>query len=103
MFVIGLNPGVTPTQMSAALGLEGAQIATMLNKLELRRLITRRVSKSDGRSRAVHLTATGKAEFKQLRKVSTQVERSFLADTLNEAEAAQLGALLARLVASLED
>ena len=97
MFLIGLNPGVTPSQMSAALSLDVAQIAIMLNKLELRRLVTRRVSKSDGRSRAVHLTATGKKEFETLRKITAAAEKTFIGDNLSKDEAALLISLLARL------
>ena len=99
MFVIGLNPGVTPSQMSAALSLDVAQITIMLNKLELRRLVTRRVSKSDGRSRAVHLTTTGKREFLTLRKIAPMAEKSFIGDALTKDEAALLISLLARLPA----
>jgi len=99
MFVIGLNPGVTPSQMSAALGLDVAQITIMLNKLELRRLVTRRVSKSDGRSRAVYLTTGGRKEFETLREITATVEKSFIGDVLTKEEAAQLISMLARLPA----
>ncbi len=103
MFLIGLNPGVTPTQMSAALGLDVAQVAIMLNKLELRRLVTRRVSKTDGRSRAVHLTASGKKEFETLRGITATAEKTFVAGSLTKDEAELLISLLARLPSGPRD
>src|SRR6185369_17415921 len=55
MYVIGLNPGVTPSQMSAALGLDAVHTALVLNALEARGLLVRRPCTTDGRSRRVHL------------------------------------------------
>ncbi len=70
MYVIGLNPGVTPSQMSAALGLDAVHTALLLNALEERGLIVRRLSQTDGRSRVVHLTPAGRKAFAKLRIVA---------------------------------
>jgi MarR family transcriptional regulator, temperature-dependent positive regulator of motility len=98
MYVIGLNPGVTPSQMSAALGLDAVQTALMLNALEERGLVVRRLSKTDGRSRAVHLTPAGRKTFAKLQVVATQVEQDFVSAALTQQETAQLISLMKRLL-----
>jgi MarR family transcriptional regulator, temperature-dependent positive regulator of motility len=100
MYVIGLNPGVTPSQMSAALGLDAVQTALMLNALEERGLIVRRLSRTDGRSRAVHLTPAGRRAFAKLQVVATRVEQDFVSAALTQQEAAQLISLMTRLLGS---
>jgi MarR family transcriptional regulator, temperature-dependent positive regulator of motility len=98
MYVIGLNPGVTPSQMSTALGLDAVQTALMLNALEERGLVVRRLSKTDGRSRAVHLTPAGRRAFAKLQIVATQVEQDFVSAALTQQETAQLISLMTRLL-----
>ena len=98
MYVVGLNPGVTPSQMSAALGLDAVHTALMLNALEERGLLVRRLSKTDGRSRAVHLTPAGRKVFTKLQIVATQVERDFVSTALTQPETAQLISLMTRLL-----
>jgi DNA-binding MarR family transcriptional regulator len=98
MYVIGLNPGVTPSQMSAALGLDAVQTALMLNALEERGLVVRRLSRTDGRSRAVHLTPAGRRSFAKLQIVATRVEQDFVSAALTQKETAQLISLMTRLL-----
>jgi DNA-binding MarR family transcriptional regulator len=103
MFVIGLNPGLTPSQLSAALALDGAQITAMLNLFEARGLLERRVSNLDGRSRLVYLTAAGKALLGRLRKLVDGFDGSFSGNALTDPELEQLIGLLAKLHAGLHD
>jgi DNA-binding MarR family transcriptional regulator len=98
MYVIGLNPGVTPSQMSAALGLDAVQTALMLNAFEERGLVVRRLSKTDGRSRAVHLTPAGRKAFAKLQIVAARVEQDFVSAALTQQESAQLISLMTRLL-----
>lgn len=98
MFTIGDNPGVTPSQLCATLGMEPAQVATMLNALESLGYIARKASKTDGRSRRVHLTAAGKRKFEEVRDIALEVERNFIGDTLSPAETRVLVSLLSRLL-----
>lgn len=98
MYVIGLNPGVTPSQISAALGLDAVHTALMLNALEERKLIVRRISRTDARSRAVHLTPAGRKAFAQLQIVAARVEQDFVSSTLTQRETAQLISLMMRLL-----
>jgi DNA-binding MarR family transcriptional regulator len=100
MYVIGLNPGVTPSQMSAALGLDAVHTALMLKALEERGLIVRRLSKTDGRSRVVHLTPAGRKAFAQLQVVAARVEQEFVSGALSPQETGQLISLMTRLLAS---
>jgi DNA-binding MarR family transcriptional regulator len=98
MYVIGLNPGVTPSQMSAALGLDAVHTALMLNALEERGLVVRRLSRTDGRSRVVHLTPAGRRAFAKLQIVATRVEQDFVSPALTQQETAQLISLMTRLL-----
>lgn len=98
MYVVGLNPGVTPSEMSAALGLDAVHTALILNALEERGLLVRRQSATDGRSRAVHLTPAGRKAFVKLQSVAAQVERDFVSSSLTQQETAQLISLMTRLL-----
>lgn len=101
LFVIGLNPGLTPSQLSAALAMDGAQITAMLNMFDARGLLERRVSSVDARSRLVYLTAAGKKMLQRLRKIVGSFDRSFAGDALTDAEMKQLVALLMKLHAGI--
>jgi MarR family transcriptional regulator, temperature-dependent positive regulator of motility len=98
MYVIGLNPGVTPSQMSAALGLDAVHTALLLNALEERGLVVRRTSPTDGRSRVVHATPAGRKAFAKLRIVAARVEQEFVSGALTRQETAQLISLMTRLL-----
>jgi MarR family transcriptional regulator, temperature-dependent positive regulator of motility len=97
LFVIGLNPGLTPSQLCGALELDGAQITSMLNMFENRGLVERRVSSTDGRSRLAFLTPGGQSMLKRLRKFVDGFDRSFSGASLTDEELAQLIGLLAKL------
>jgi len=97
LFVIGLNPGLTPSQLRGALELDGAQITSMLNMFENRGLIERRVSSTDGRSRLAYLTPRGQAMLKRLHKFVDGFDRSFSGESLTDKELGQLIGLLAKL------
>jgi MarR family transcriptional regulator, temperature-dependent positive regulator of motility len=97
LFVIGLNPGLTPTQLCGALELDGAQITAMLNMFENRGLVERRVSSTDGRSRRAYLTPGGQSMLKRVHKFVDGFDRSFSGASLTDKELAQLIGLLAKL------
>jgi DNA-binding MarR family transcriptional regulator len=103
LFVIGLNPGLTPSQLSAALAMDGAQITAMLNMFDARGLLERRVSSADARSRLVYLTLAGKRMLQRLRKLVGGFDRSFAGDALTDEELGQLIGLLAKLLAGVGD
>jgi DNA-binding MarR family transcriptional regulator len=103
LFVIGLNPGLTPSQLSAALAMDGAQITAMLNMFDARGLVERRISGADGRSRLVYLTPGGEKMLQPLESLVHSFDRSFAGDSLTDAEMKQLIALLMKLQAGSGD
>lgn len=98
LILIGQNPGITPSQISAKLGSEPAQVAVLINKLELQRLIRRVRSKGDGRVRPLRLTAKGERYFAQTTLIAAEAEATFIGEALSEAEADQLRSLLRKLL-----
>jgi DNA-binding MarR family transcriptional regulator len=99
LFVIGLNPGLSPSQLVPALSLDAAQVTGLLNAFELKGWIARRVSSVDGRGRALHLTRTGEKLVAQLRPMVGEIDRTFVEGILTKQEAQQLINLLAKLLA----
>ena len=57
--VLHQNPGLRQTQISAALGIKRANFVPMLDELQDRGLIERRVVPADKRANGLFLTATG--------------------------------------------
>lgn len=98
LFVIGLNPGLSPSQLAPAVSLEAAQVTGMLNTFELKGWIARRVSSADGRARSLHLTPAGKDLVTKLRPIVVEADRSFVEGILTKQEAQQLTSLLAKLL-----
>ncbi len=99
LFVIALNPGLTPSQLGAAVQLDRSQITSMLNLFEGRGVLERRVAASDGRSRQVYLTSEGEKMLGRLREFVATFDRSFSGDALTDEELKLLVGLLARLLA----
>jgi len=61
LILINENPGIRPTEICAALGLQKANFVPLLNELERRALVVRHAGVPDRRSSALHLTPEGKA------------------------------------------
>ena len=99
LFVIGLNPGLSPSQLAPAVSLDAAQVTGMLNSFELKGWIARRVSSSDGRARSLHLSRVGEKLVAQLRPVVVEADHTFVDGILTKQEAQQLTSLLAKLLA----
>lgn len=98
LFVIGLNPGLSPSQLAPAVSLDAAQVTGMLNTFELKGWIARRVSSLDGRARSLHLTRAGENLVAQLRPLVVEADRTFVDGILTKQEAQQLTKLLAKLI-----
>ena len=99
LFVIGLNPGLSPSQLAPAVSLDAAQVTGLLNAFELKGWIARRVSSADGRARSLHLTRIGEKLVAQLRPMVGEIDRTFIEGILTKQEAQQLTSLLAKLLA----
>jgi DNA-binding MarR family transcriptional regulator len=67
--VIERNPGLTQTQVAAALGIKRTNFVGLLNELEKRSLAERRQVSGDKRSYALYLTPDGAALMRKLRPV----------------------------------
>jgi DNA-binding MarR family transcriptional regulator len=99
LFVICLNPGLSPSQLAPAVSLDAAQVTGMLNAFELKGWIARRISSADGRARSLHLTKVGEKLVSQLRPLVIEADRTFVEGILTRQEAQQLTNLLAKLIA----
>jgi DNA-binding MarR family transcriptional regulator len=99
LMLIGQNSDITPTRISARLGMEPAQVAVLVSKLELQGLIRRAASNTDGRVRPLRLTAKGQRQYALTCELAAEAEQSFIGDALNEKETRQLHALLSKLLA----
>ena len=67
--VIERNPGLTQSQVAAALGIKRTNFVGLLNGLETRGLAERRQTARDRRSYALYLTAQGAGLMRKLRPV----------------------------------
>jgi len=92
--VIESNPGLTQTQVCAALGIKRANFVPLLNELARRKLAERRGA-VDQRANALYLTKKGKLLMRKLRELNKMHERR-LAAGLSGKERAQLIRLLNR-------
>jgi DNA-binding MarR family transcriptional regulator len=91
--VIERNPGLTQTQVAAALGIKRTNFVGLLDELEQRTLAERRPVSGDKRSYALYLTAEGAALMRKLRPVLKAHEGRMVAK-VGEAGRDQLLALL---------
>ena len=91
--VIERNPGLTQSQVAAALGIKRTNFVGLLNELEKRALAERRRVSGDKRSYALYLTPEGAALMRKLRPVLKAHEARMVAK-VSEDGRDQLVALL---------
>jgi len=103
LILIGLNPGMTPKRLGAALAMDGAQITGLLNMFVSRNVLERRISEEDGRSRQVFLTAQGKKSFAHVMTYADDFDTGFSSGILDDAERKQLVTLLGKLFEGLDN
>jgi DNA-binding MarR family transcriptional regulator len=95
--VIERNPGLTQSQVSAALGIKRTNFVALLDTLEQRGLAERQPAHGDRRSYALHLTDHGKTVMRRLRQLVDIQERRLI-DRIGESGRSQLIGLLHRLI-----
>lgn len=94
--IVGTNPGIKQTLLAGALGVDRSTLVPALNRLEQRRLLSRRTAPDDRRSNGLHLTAEGLRHLRMLRRRVTRHEAQ-LAARLTRTEHATLMSLLEKL------
>lgn len=93
--------GPNQTELAEHLGLEGASIVRLVDRLETEGLVERR-SGSDRRVKTIHFTAKGEALSAEIWRVAGTMRRDLFAD-IPVADLRQAQALLQRLHARLKD
>jgi DNA-binding MarR family transcriptional regulator len=74
LIVIEHNPGLTQTEVSAALGIKRTNFVALIDGLEQRGLAERKRSATDRRSHALYLTEAGQATMRQLQRAVDSLE-----------------------------
>ncbi len=96
LVIVGRNPGLKQSQVSAALSIKRTNFVPLLDSLEDRGLVKRKMAAMDRRSHALHLTAKGLALLKELSLLWEQHEQR-IQDKLGGNGRAQLLTLLTGL------
>jgi len=91
------NPGLRPSDMAAALGIQRANFVALAAGLEERGLIERRAAEADRRSHAIHLTPAGAKMVRDIRMIQDKFEAEFVAELGGPAERDLLLKLLEKL------
>ncbi len=86
--------------LAEEVGIEGATLTHHLDAMEADGLLTRRRDPTNRRVHLVELTKQGEAAFHQMRGAATEFDHRLRAG-ISDAEVAQLGHLLGRLLANL--
>ena len=74
MSLITHNPGITSSQLCAALSIQPPNLVAMINALERRELIVRKPHPSDGRAVGLHLTAAGQTLMHDAERTAQELE-----------------------------
>jgi len=96
LVLIACNPGITPTEICRAQGHEKPTITASLDKLERKKLIARKPSRTDRRSFAVYLTRKGRKFFQEINPRARESDRR-LTRSLTREERAKLLEYLLRI------
>lgn len=92
-----IRPEANQRELAETIGVREATLTHHLNAMEANGLLTRRRDPTNRRVHMLEVTGDGNAAFLRLAEAATGFDRQLRAG-LSEAEIAQLGSLLARLV-----
>lgn len=101
LWEIANTPGITPSAIAAALGLDAGYLSRMLARLSKDGLVERRRSQSDGRSVTLTLTEQGQASFAVLNARSAALVEDLIG-RLSGPQKAELAAALTSAQSLLE-
>lgn len=90
-------PGITPSQLEQILMIERPSVTSLVNGLEGRGLVVRRVSPEDGRSKQIFLTDAGRKLAEETRHFA-QIVEDRVKRGMTEDEFETLKALLVKMV-----
>jgi DNA-binding MarR family transcriptional regulator len=93
LVLIGSNPGLTQSAISAALGIQRANFVAMIDELQNKGWLERRRAGGDRRSFALHLTVAGEKLWRKSEKMHARYE-AHLAGRLGASQSSQLRTLL---------
>ncbi len=96
LLLIEANPGISQSAVAEALRFDRSTLVQIIDRLEARDYVVRKVSARDRRSHALELTDTGAAALKELKETALAHEAR-VAENLTDAERAELIALLQKL------
>ena len=95
-----LNDGMTQSEIAQQLGVQGATVTDMLQRMEENTLVTRRRDPEDNRLVRVYLTDEGREKERAITEQFLKLEEQIFAD-FDEHERAQLRQLLNRLLPNM--
>ncbi len=96
MTVVAKRPGIAQQDLAALARIDPSSMVAVLDELERRGVVERRIDAEDRRRRAVHLTDEGKRQMAVLQREALRAGDGFLAP-LSDEERAALNALLQKL------
>lgn len=96
LVIIEANPDLKQSELARATHLDRSTVVTVIDNLERRGLVERRVALHDRRSNAIRLTAAGTALLRKLKRQVSQHEKRLL-ENFSEAERASFIALLQKV------
>lgn len=96
--LIEANPGSKQIEIAKALGIKRANFVALINGLEARNLVERRLPANDKRSQALFLTPHGTERIQVYNAVQAEFEAQCVAKLGGPAERDQLMELLGRLL-----
>ncbi len=90
------NPGITQQALAALLGIVPSGLVALLDEMEVRLLIERRINRNDRRRRSLYLSEEGRRTMHEIAEISRKHQRDLVA-ALSEDEQRQFGELLQRI------
>jgi DNA-binding MarR family transcriptional regulator len=88
LHAIYVKDGITPSEIASDLNMDKSYLSRILIAFERKKLISKKISATDGRVSHLHITSTGKKDFEGIDEASNkQVERLLVQMTEEERKA----------------
>ncbi len=75
-----VGDGVQQKELARVMGIEGPSLVRLLDNLESKKLIVRKMSKEDRRSKTIHLTKTSSVQLVSMKDTAADVRNVILKD-----------------------